>query len=117
MRETVSNDIGAIADTELIKNRIILTQDSLLLRIHDDTHKFPRDWTNVSSEEVLKRQGDHELAKQAILNDGNNPLQLRMLEANYNHYLSARKRAMAEADTWTGQNRYDDTRIRNGGWS
>ncbi len=117
MRETVSNDIGAIADAELVKNHIILTRDSLLLRIHEDTYQFPRDWTSVSSEEVLRRQFDHDTAKTAILNDGNNPLQLKVLEQNHGLYLAARKRAMAEADAWTGENRYDVPEYRNSGWS
>ncbi len=104
----MSDDIGSVADTELARNKIFLTATHLKLFVEDTTYEFPRQYSGIRNSELLNHITTHDVAKYAILNDGQNPVQLRVLAANRalleeerNKY-ERRQEYLREEELWCG---------------
>ncbi len=109
MRETVSDTIDGMlpgsqdaAVQEAIQG-IILNEESLILKVHADTYRFPRVYDGLSPRMLLDYGYQQKQVKDAILNDGMSPEQLKALRDNRRAYVQAerkRKNSLSEEEQW-----------------
>ncbi|MEM4246963.1 MAG: hypothetical protein QXR48_04235 [Candidatus Woesearchaeota archaeon] len=79
----MSNDLGALTDSELAKNRILRTTNDIKLYVDGITYEFPRKYDLfMPKKDLIAYLQKHDEARHAILTDGHNPVQLSVLEEN-----------------------------------
>jgi len=103
----VSNDIGdklpGSQDANMAIQGIILNEESLILRVHKDTYRFPRVYNDLNPRQLESYGYQLRQAKDAILNDGMSPAQLKVLRENLALYIQAerkRRDLLREQETW-----------------
>lgn len=96
----MSNDLEALTDSELARNRILRTTNDIKLYVDGITYEFPRYYSHISTKDLIEYLQKHEEARNAILNDGHNPVQLSVLEENRKLLEQAIKEKKAEHECY-----------------
>jgi hypothetical protein len=103
VRETVSDTIeeklpGSQDAIQAAIQGIILNDNALILRVHEDTYRLPRQCTDPR--QLLDWGEKQRQAKYAIMNDGMSPAQLKALRENRRLYVQAerKRRALLEEE-------------------
>ncbi len=74
-----------------------MTGESLILRVHEDTYMFPRYYGELTRRDVQNYGALHRQVKDAIINDGMGPAQLRVLRENRKLFVKAARHYQTEA--------------------
>jgi len=110
VRETVSDTIdgkitlpGSQDAVQQAIQGIILNEESLILRVHEDTYMFPRSYDRLNPHQLQLYGDQHRQVKDAILNDGMSPEQLKVLRENLALYIQAERKRhdlLREQEQW-----------------
>ncbi len=104
----MSDDVGTVADAELARNKIFLTANDLKLYVEGVTYELPRWYSAVPRKDLYGHLARNDEARNAILNDGHNPVQLRVLAENRRQLeeeikkYEARQKILGEEELWCG---------------
>ncbi|MEM2916296.1 MAG: hypothetical protein QXT19_02995 [Candidatus Woesearchaeota archaeon] len=96
----MNNDLGTLTDAELAKNRILRTINDIKLYIDGVTYEFPQYYSLTPTKDLIAYLQKHDEARNAILNDGHNPVQLSILEENKKLLEQAIKEKKAEQECY-----------------
>lgn len=98
-RETVSDSIdGKLPGSQdaTAPQGVIMTYESLILKVHDEKYTFPRSYEGLLPCLFPRFEQQHREAKDAILNDGMDPAQLKALRVNRRLYVQADRKVRKE---------------------